>query len=147
MPHDIYRHNGQVCRIQNMESNLINLLAPGRCSNDLKNIMLKLNTQSSSSVTCCGIALMWMPKNINNGKAKFLQIMAWYCQATSHYLSQCWLRSMTPYGITMPQSSNLLASWSAASWSSGRVQDSGLGSRSSSEFNTLLVRLLVVPLS
>ena len=35
----------------------------------------------------------------------------------------------------------------AASWSSGRVQDSGLGSRSSSGFNTLPVRLLVVPLS
>ena len=35
----------------------------------------------------------------------------------------------------------------AASWSSGRVQDSGLGSRSSPGFNTLLVRLLVVPLS
>ena len=34
----------------------------------------------------------------------------------------------------------------AASWSSGRVQDSGLGSRSSPEFNTLPVRLLVVPL-
>ena len=34
-----------------------------------------------------------------------------------------------------------------ASWSSGRMQDSGLGSRSSPEFNTLLVRLLVVPLS
>ena len=33
----------------------------------------------------------------------------------------------------------------AASWSSGRVQDSGLGSRSSPEFNTLPVRLLVVP--
>ena len=35
----------------------------------------------------------------------------------------------------------------AASWSSGRVQDSGLGSRSSPEFNTVSVRLLVVPLS
>ena len=35
----------------------------------------------------------------------------------------------------------------AASWSGGRVQDSGLGSRSSPEFNTLPVRLLVVPLS
>ena len=33
------------------------------------------------------------------------------------------------------------------SLSSGRVQDSGLGSRSSPEFNTLPVRLLVVPLS
>ena len=35
----------------------------------------------------------------------------------------------------------------SASWSSGRVQDSGLGSRSSPGFNTLPVRLLVVPLS
>ena len=35
----------------------------------------------------------------------------------------------------------------AASWSSGRVQDSGLGFRSSPESNTLPVRLLVVPLS
>ena len=34
-----------------------------------------------------------------------------------------------------------------ASWSGGRVQDSGLGSRPSSGFNTLPVRLLVVPLS
>ena len=35
----------------------------------------------------------------------------------------------------------------AASWSSGRVQDSGLGSRSKPEFNTLPMRLLVLPLS
>ena len=36
---------------------------------------------------------------------------------------------------------------SAASWSSGRVQDPGSGSKSSPEFNTLPMRLLVVPLS
>ena len=47
--------------------------------------------------------------------------------APLYYLNQCW--------------------FVAASWSSGRVQDSGLGSRSSPGFNTLLVRLLVVPLS
>ena len=35
----------------------------------------------------------------------------------------------------------------AASWSSGRVQDSGLGSRSSPGFNTLPARLIVVPLN
>ena len=29
--------------------------------------------------------------------------MAWCRQATSHYLSQCWPRSMSPYGITRPQ--------------------------------------------
>ena len=28
--------------------------------------------------------------------------MAWCCQETSHYLSQCWPRSMTPYGVNKP---------------------------------------------
>ena len=31
------------------------------------------------------------------------QVMAWCCQATGHYLSQCWPRSMSPYGITGSQ--------------------------------------------
>ena len=31
--------------------------------------------------------------------------MAWCQQATMHFLSQCWPRSMSPYGITMPQKS------------------------------------------
>ena len=29
--------------------------------------------------------------------------MAWCCQATSHYLNQCWPRYMSPYGVTRPQ--------------------------------------------
>ena len=29
--------------------------------------------------------------------------MAWCLQATSHYLNHCWLRSISPYGITRPQ--------------------------------------------
>ena len=39
--------------------------------------------------------------------------MAWCRQATSHYLSRCWHRFMSPYGITMPQCANtaLMASW------------------------------------
>ena len=31
------------------------------------------------------------------------QVMAWCHQATSHYLSQCWPRSMSPYGVIRPQ--------------------------------------------
>ena len=34
--------------------------------------------------------------------------MAWCRQATSHYLSQCWPRSLSPYGVTRPQWVNLL---------------------------------------
>ena len=29
--------------------------------------------------------------------------MAWCHQATSHYLSQCWPRSLSPYDVTRPQ--------------------------------------------
>ena len=29
--------------------------------------------------------------------------MAWCCQAASHYLSQCWPRSILIYGVTRPQ--------------------------------------------
>ena len=41
--------------------------------------------------------------------------MAWCHQATSHYLSQCWPRSLSPYGITWPQ----CVKWVAAIWLSG----------------------------
>ena len=36
--------------------------------------------------------------------------MAWCRQATCHYLSQCWPRSVLPYGITRPQWVNTLQS-------------------------------------
>ena len=34
-------------------------------------------------------------------------VMAWYCQAISHYLSQCWPRHMPSFGITRPQWVNI----------------------------------------
>ena len=36
--------------------------------------------------------------------------MTWCHQATSHYLSQCWPRSMSPCGVTRPQWVNLFTS-------------------------------------
>ena len=36
-------------------------------------------------------------------KSTLVQVMAWCHQATSHYLNQCWPRSLTPYGVTGPQ--------------------------------------------
>ena len=65
------------------------------------------------------IALTWMPLDLTGDKSTLVQVMAW-CrhrrnqaitwtnvdlssvrrQATSHYLSQCWLRSMWPNGVT-----------------------------------------------
>ena len=35
--------------------------------------------------------------------SKLIQVMTWCRQATSHYLGQCWPRSMSPKGVTRPQ--------------------------------------------
>ena len=49
------------------------------------------------------ITLRWMPQNLTYEKSTLVQVMAWCRQATSHYLSQCWPRSISPYGVTKPQ--------------------------------------------
>ena len=48
----------------------------------------------------------------NHADLKFLRVQVttsalieaiiWCCQATSHYLNQCWPKSITPYGMTWP---------------------------------------------
>ena len=52
-------------------------------------------------------ALRWMPWDLTNDKSALVQVMAWCRQATSHYLSQCWPSSMSPYGVNKPQWINL----------------------------------------
>ena len=54
----------------------------------------------------CKIALGWLPLDYICDKSTLVQVMAWCRQATSHYLSQCWPRSMSPCGITRPQCVN-----------------------------------------
>ena len=51
----------------------------------------------------CEIALRWMPLDFTDNKSTLVQVMAWSRKATSHYLSQCWPRSLLPYGVTRPQ--------------------------------------------
>ena len=51
----------------------------------------------------CEIALIWMSLDFTDDQSTLVQIMAWCHQATSHYLCQCWLRSLLPYGVTRPQ--------------------------------------------
>ena len=45
----------------------------------------------------------WMPLDLTDDKSTLVQVMAWCCQTTSHYLSQCWPRYLSPYGVTRPQ--------------------------------------------
>ena len=49
-----------------------------------------------------------MSLNLIDDKSTLVQVMAWCCRATSHYLNQCWPISMSPYGITRPQRVNVV---------------------------------------
>ena len=51
----------------------------------------------------CELALRWMSLDLTDDKSTLFPVMAWCRQATSHYLSQCWPRSLSPYGVTRPQ--------------------------------------------
>ena len=44
-----------------------------------------------------------MSLDLTDDKSTSVQVMAWCRQATSHYMSQCWPRSLLPYGVTRPQ--------------------------------------------
>ena len=54
-----------------------------------------------------------MSLDFTDDKLTLVQVMAWCRQATNHYLDQCWLSSMLPYGITGPQwvSKNNFDNW------------------------------------
>ena len=103
-----------------MAFNKVNSLASGRCSN-LKSVIFRHIIRINFMSTSCKIAFHLMPQNTFDG-VMLIQVMAWCHQATNHYLSQCWPRSMSPYGVTKPQWVNtmhvvalaLCIAWSSA---------------------------------
>ena len=58
-----------------------------------------------------------MPQKFTNGKSTLVQVMAWCCQATSHYMSHCWPRSISPQCITKPQWVKYILAYSVLSCS------------------------------
>ena len=80
-----------------------NSLAPGRFWwNSSNNIFNPISMIDGWGISC-EIALRWMSLDLTDDMSTLIQVMAWCHQATSHYLSQCWPRYMSPYGITRPQ--------------------------------------------
>ena len=77
-----------------------NLLVPGRCGSDFKSIIFKQMLQIKFMSNSCEIAPWWIPKNLFDDKSTLIYGMDWCRQATSHYRSQCWPRSMSPFGVT-----------------------------------------------
>ena len=43
--------------------------------------------------------LRLMPRDLNDEKSTFIQVMARRCPASINYLKQCWPSNMTPYGV------------------------------------------------
>ena len=80
-----------------------NSLAPWRFQFNIRKVIFKLTLVNGGWSISHEIALRWMPQDLTYDKSTLVQVMAWCRQATSHYLSQCWPRSLSPYGVTSPQ--------------------------------------------
>ena len=72
----------------------INSLAPGGYDSHFKSIIFRIILQNRSWVLCRQIILRIMPLDLTNVKSTLAPVMAWYRQATSHYQSPCWPRSV-----------------------------------------------------
>ena len=88
----------------------INLLALERCGCNLRLVIFKLKSWTDILSISSKISLRWMPHDTFDVNSALVQVMAWCHQAPSHYLNQCWPRSMTQYGITRPQRVNAIRS-------------------------------------
>ena len=84
----------------------VNSLAPGRPGCHFKTAIFNLVLLIGILISSNDNALRWMPWHLTDEKSTLVQVMAWYRQATSHYLSQCWPISMSPYGVARPQRVN-----------------------------------------
>ena len=75
---------------------------PGKFEWNFRHVIFKQILVIDGWGISCEIALIWMSLDFTDDQSTLVQVMAW-CQATSHYLSQCWPRYLSPYGLTRPQ--------------------------------------------
>ena len=86
-----------------------NSLAAGRFQFNFRLVTSKLTLVNYDSGISYEIAFRGMPLDLADDKSTLGQAMAWCRKTTSHYLRQCWPRSMSPNGLTRPQ-------WANSSW-------------------------------
>ena len=86
----------------------VNLLVPGRSECDSKNVIFNLVLLIVIFRSSHDNVLQWMTQDLTDDKSSLVQVMAWCHQATSYYLSQCRLSSLSTYGIARPQWVNSL---------------------------------------
>ena len=122
-------HNRIICihvlwGVLRPHSKCINSLAPGRPGYHFKTATFNLVLLIGIFTLSNNNALGWMPWDLTDDKSPLVQVMAWCHQATSHYLNQCFPRSLSPYGVTRPQwvkahpshANPLICSWPQSCW-------------------------------
>ena len=82
--------------------NVLTHWPPGRCGSNSKGVISKHILHTKFMSTSFDTGLRWMPQNTFIDKLTLVQVMSWCCQATSHYLNQCWPSSIMSYSITRP---------------------------------------------
>ena len=82
---------------------VINSLAPEKFEWNFRYVIFQRILVTDVWGISCEIALIWMSVDFINDQSTMVQVKAWCRQTTRHYLSQCWPRSLTPYGVTRPQ--------------------------------------------
>ena len=93
----------------------LNSLAPGKFEWNFTYLIFQIISVIDGWGIACEVALRWISLDLTDDKSTLVQVMAWCRQARSHYLSQCWPRFLSPYGVTRPQWVNSLRS-SDAIW-------------------------------
>ena len=86
----------------------INSLSPGRFKVNFRWIIFKLNLVVNGWGISCETALIWLSLDHTHDKSTLVQVMACCLTAPSHYLNQCWPKSLSPYGVTRLQWVNIL---------------------------------------
>ena len=86
----------------------INSLTMGNWKENFRWVILKLISVVNGWGISCETVLIWIPLEHAFDKSTLVQVMAWCRQATHHYVSQCWPRSLKPYGVTRPQWVNIV---------------------------------------
>ena len=81
----------------------VNSLALGKFEWNFRYVIFKWILVTDGWGISCEIALIVMSLDLTDHQSTLVQVMAWCRQATSHYLSLCWPRSLSPYGVTGPQ--------------------------------------------
>ena len=95
--------NNYICKClpSTIDSEWVNSLAPGVFDYSLKLVNCKFISFNDKYLQVFSdIAIRWMPKHLTHHHSTLVQVMVWCHQAPSHYLSQCWPRSISPNGVT-----------------------------------------------